>query len=128
MSIDKPAAIFVSLIRVVAGFACIAGGSALTVLLWKKGYLWGPPVVLAVIGVCLFIPGLVDLRNQWKRRKCRESIRGSEESLIRGMLDVKRRGKNPLQWLREEGIQDAEVRAELLRAMNERWKSGRASE
>jgi hypothetical protein len=53
-----------------------------------------------------------------------ESIAGRKEEILRGMIDAKREGKNPVRRLNDQGILDPEVRTWFLEAMNERLKSG----
>jgi hypothetical protein len=67
------------------------------------------------------------LLHQAKRRKLLESIAGRKEEILRGIIEAKREGKNPVHWLNDQGIHDPEVRTWFLEAMSARLKSGEPS-
>jgi hypothetical protein len=125
---DPIASDFIRLLRlppmalVVAGLFCIAGGGAVAVLLWINGMLWSLPLFAASGGVFLTVSGVLDGRKEKKRREYRESIRERAGDILRGILDAKRQGKYPLRYLSDQGIQDREIRRELIDAMNQRLK------
>jgi len=108
--------------RVIAGMVAIAGGVLLTVMLWNRGVLWGLPVFAVVGGLFLFFSGLAGLRRQKERRALIESVEARREELLEGMVTEKREGRNPVRWLNDHGIHDAEIRSLLIDGMNERLK------
>ena len=109
--------------RVIAGIVAIAGGGASTILLWDKGVVWGLTLFAVVAGLFLLISGLVGMRHQKVRRELLASVEEKKEEMILKMIELKKQGKNPIRWLNDQGILDAEVRARLLEAMNERLRT-----
>jgi hypothetical protein len=109
--------------RVIAGIVALLGGFVSTVLLWGKGVVWGLTLFAFVAGLFLLISGLVGLRHQKDRQALLDSVSKRKEEMIREMIEAKRKGYNPIRWLNDQGILDAEVRSILLDAMNERMNS-----
>jgi hypothetical protein len=109
--------------RVIAGIVAILGGAVTTVLLWGKGVVWGLTLFAFVAGLFLLISGLVGLRHQKERQALLDSVSKRKEEMIREMIEAKRKGYNPIRWLNDQGILDAEIRTMLLDAVNERLRS-----
>lgn len=108
--------------RIIAGMVSIAGGVALTVLLWNRGVVWSLPVFAAVGGIFLFLSGLSGRRKEKERERLLAMAERRQEELISSMVAEKREGRNPVRWLNDQGIHDGEIRTLLLDAMNERLK------
>jgi len=108
--------------RVFAGMASIAGGVLFTVLLWNRGVIWGLPVFFVFAGTVVFFSGLAGLRKQKERAARLASIEARKEELLEAMVAEKREGRNPIRWLNDQGIRDAEIRSLLIDGMNERLK------
>jgi hypothetical protein len=123
---SRPAAVFESLLRlkprlrVASGMIGIAGGVIVSVLLWNRGVVWGYPLFAAGGGTLLLFSGLAGLRKEKARRELLTSVEEQKGVMIDAMVAEKRDGRNPIRWLNDQGIHDAEIRSLLIEGMNER--------
>jgi len=108
--------------RLIAGIVLIPGGVLTTLVLWNRGVLWGLPAFFSVGGLFLLGSGISGLRQQKARRDRLAALETRREELVEAMVTEKREGRNPVRWLNDQGIHDAEIRGLLLDGMNERFK------
>jgi len=108
--------------RLITGIGCVLGGAFLTWSFWERGVVWGLTLFVVAGGLFMSVSGALDWRKQVRRRKYLESIRDRKDELLDGLIAAKRSGKNPVRWLNEQGITDAELRKWFFGAMEERLK------
>lgn len=113
--------------RLGAGIVSMVGGGVLSAFLWDRGVVWGLPLFALVLGLFLSISGASGIRNDSRRRAMLESLARRKDELVDGLIEAKRTGKNPVRWLNEQGVEDAEIRGALLEHMKERLRAGRPS-
>jgi hypothetical protein len=108
--------------RVTAGMTLIAAGVLVTVLLWNRGVVWGWALFAFGAGTLIFFSGLAGLRKEKERARRLAGLEARKDALLDCMVAEKRDGRNPVRWLNDQGIHDAEIRGLLIDGMNERLK------
>ena len=108
--------------RVIAGMIMIAAGVIVSVLLWNRGFVWGWALFAFGAGTLAFFSGLAGLRKEKDRARRLADLEARKDGLIESMVAEKREGRNPIRWLNDQGILDAEIRSLLIDGMNERLK------
>jgi len=106
--------------RIVAGVLFFGAGTAATIGLWGKGVLWGLTIFMVVVGFLLTLSGISGLFRERHRREFLTSVEEHREEILGAMMEAKRQSRNPIRFLNEKGIHDAEIRGALLEEMNRR--------
>jgi hypothetical protein len=114
-------------LRILAGAISIVIGSYITIYLWEGGFLLGLPIFLVVGGLCLFVPGCVDLKRELARSRELKEVLNREAEIAMKLVEAKRQGRNPYRALNEQNIRDPELRQLLLQKADQRLKSGLGS-
>lgn len=106
--------------RIVTGIIMTVLGAGLAVALWGRGVISGLTILLGVVGFFLAWSGFSSRQSQAKQDAELQSILGRKEEMLQDMVDLKRSGGNPVRYLNEQGVQDAELRAALLEELKQR--------
>jgi hypothetical protein len=104
--------------RMIAGAIAIAGGVAVTILLWDRGVLWGLPIFAGVGGLFLFFSGIAGMNREKDRKAKWTSFLARKRELLESMAEEKRAGRNPIRWLTDQGIHDPQMRNLLIEELD----------
>jgi len=107
-------------VRIVAGILLAVVGAVLAVVLWNRGVVAGATIFAVVLGFFLAWSGVSSQRRESRQQAQRKSVASRQEEILEDMVALKRSGGNPVRYLNEQGIQDAEIRATLLEEMKQR--------
>jgi hypothetical protein len=109
--------------RLIAGIVCMTASSGIAVALWEYGVVWGLTIFFFFMGILLSISGGFGLLRERRHRARVSDIMDKKEEFLAAMIDAKRQGRNPIRFLNEKGIHDAEIRTALIEEMNQRLRS-----
>ena len=109
--------------RIVTGILLFCAGVVATIGLWGRGVVWGLTLFLVVVGFLLLLSGIAAHFKERNREAFLASIEQHREEILAAMIGAKREGKNPVRFLNEKGIHDAEIRSALIEEMNQRLTS-----